>query len=78
MQNYTLLIINLKKKFFDAGNFIFIPCKKIKSVVRNLENNKPCHKFLPYFIENSRAIDINTNKDLKYAEIMYKINKKKL
>ena len=67
---------DLKKKYFDTGNLVFVPCNKIKQIVKN-QNNKPCHKFVPYLLEKKRAIDIDTYEDLRFAEMLYKIDNKK-
>jgi len=66
---------DLKKKYFDTGNLVFVPCNKIKQIVKN-QNNKPCHKFMPYLLEKKRAIDIDTYEDLRFAEMLYKIDNK--
>ena len=68
---------DIEKKFYDTGNFSIFPCNKIENIIENFKNNKPCYKFLPYFIERIRAIDINTYDDLNYAKLIYGLLKKK-
>ena len=68
---------DIEKKFYDTGSFSIFPCNKIENIIENFRNNKPCYKFLPYFIERIRAIDINTYDDLNYAKLIYGLLKKK-
>ena len=56
---------DLKKMYFDCGNFYFYRTKKILKKNINL-------KMLGFKIESIRSIDINTHDDIKLAKIIYK------
>ena len=58
---------DLKKMYFDCGNFYFYRTKKILKKSINL-------KMLGFKIESIRSIDINTHDDIKLAKIIYKNN----
>ena len=58
---------DLKKMYFDCGNFYFYRTKKILKKNINL-------KMLGFKIESIRSIDINTHDDIKLAKIIYKNN----
>ena len=56
---------DLKKMYFDCGNFYFYRTKKILKKNINL-------KMLGFKIESIRSIDINTHDDIKLEKIIYK------
>ena len=58
---------DLKKMYFDCGNFYFYRTKKILKKNINL-------KMLGFKIKSIRSIDINTHEDIKLAKILYKNN----
>jgi N-acylneuraminate cytidylyltransferase len=62
---------SLKTCFYDAGAFAVFPAKFFSKKIKNFED-----KFLGFELPQERAVDIDDLDNWKFAEYLYKVNKK--